>query len=279
MAAHLLCAGHKLTVYNRRPEKAQAWVADHPAARTAENLKAAVSQAEIVVSCVGNDADLESLTLGEHGGLSALPPGAVWIDHTTTSALLARRVHAAAAALDIGFIDAPVSGGEIGAQQGTLTIMCGGTPEVVVPLLPWLKVYAKATHHIGPPGSGQLAKMVNQICIAGVVQGLAEGLRFGQLAGLDMPRVLEAIGQGAAQSWQMNNRGTSMLEGKFDFGFAVDWMRKDLGLALNQARTLGASLPVAALVDQFYADLQAAGAGRQDTSSLIKRLGGGSALK
>jgi 3-hydroxyisobutyrate dehydrogenase len=225
-----------------------------------------------VFACVGNDNDLRSVTLGNDGAFAGMKAGAVLVDHTTASAEVARELHAAAAARGLHFIDAPVSGGQAGAVNGALTVMCGGDAEPFARIRPVALNFAKAVTLLGPSGSGQLAKMVNQICIAGLVQGLAEALAFGQKAGLDMPQVLEVIGKGAAQSWQMDNRGKTMLEGRFDFGFAVDWMRKDLGLVLDEARRNGAQLPVTALVDQFYAELQRIGGRRWDTSSLIQRL-------
>lgn len=271
MASHLQRAGHQVCVYNRSPEKSTRW-AKEMGGRMALHLSEALQNAEIVISCVGNDQDMHALTIGSAGGFAALPTGTAWIDHTTTSATLARSLQAAAQAQGIGFVDAPVSGGVLGAQNGTLTIMCGGDAAQIEALQGVMQAYAQASRRIGPSGSGQLAKMVNQICIAGIVQGLAEGLHFGLQANLDMPAVLDVISQGAAQSWQLQHRGASMLANEFDFGFAVDWMRKDLGLALDQARQSGAVLPLTALVDQFYAELQSSGAGRWDTSSLIHRL-------
>ena len=271
MAAHLARAGHQATVYNRTVAKAQAWVAEF-GGRSAATPRAAAADADIVLACVGNDADLRSVTLGDSGAFAGMKPGAVFVDHTTASAEVARELHAAARARGLHFIDAPVSGGQAGAVNGTLTIMCGGDATPFDAVLPVLMSYARAATLLGQSGSGQLAKMVNQICIAGLVQGLAEALAFGQRAGLDMPQVLDVIGKGAAQSWQMDNRGKTMLAGKFDFGFAVDWMRKDLGLVLDEARRNGAQLPTTALVDQFYAEVQALGGQRWDTSSLIRRL-------
>ncbi|TAK90190.1 MAG: NAD(P)-dependent oxidoreductase [Burkholderiaceae bacterium] len=271
MAGHLQRAGHAVTVFNRSANKAARWT-DVFGGAAKPTPAAAARDAQIVFSCVGNDADVRSITLGEHGAFAAMPPGAIFVDHTTTSATMARELYAAAQERGLHFVDAPVSGGQAGAENGTLTIMCGGSAAAIEAMTPVALAYAQAVTRIGDAGSGQLAKMVNQIAIAGLLQGLAEALHFGQQAGLDMPRVLEVIGKGAARSWQMENRGPTMLKGEFDFGFAVDWMRKDLGLVLEQARTLGATLPVTALVDQFYADVQAMGGQRWDTSSLITRL-------
>ncbi len=271
MAGHLARAGHSVTVYNRTGSKAQAWAAEH-GGKTAATPREAAFGAEFVLACVGNDDDLRSVTLGADGAFAGMAPGAVFIDHTTASAEVARELFAAAKALGLHFVDAPVSGGQAGAVNGALTVMCGGEADAFDAMKPVAMNFAKAVTRIGESGAGQLAKMVNQVAIAGLVQGLAEAIAFGQRAGLDMPLVLDVIGKGAAQSWQMDNRGKTMTEGKFDFGFAVDWMRKDLGLVLNEARHNGAQLPVTALVDQFYADLQAQGGQRWDTSSLIRRL-------
>jgi 3-hydroxyisobutyrate dehydrogenase len=271
MAGHLAHAGHHVTVYNRTAAKAAAWVAEYGGASAATPREAAAG-AEIVFACVGNDADLRSVAAGSDGAFAGMTAGAVFVDHTTASAEVARELHAAAAGLGLHFIDAPVSGGQSGAVNGALTVMCGGDAAPFERIRPVALNFAKAVTLLGTSGSGQLAKMVNQICIAGLVQGLAEALAFGQRAGLDMPAVLDVIGKGAAQSWQMDNRGKTMLQGSFDFGFAVDWMRKDLGLVLDEARRNGAQLPVTALVDQFYADVQALGGQRWDTSSLIRRL-------
>ena len=271
MAGHLAAAGHRVTVYNRTPAKAARWVAEHGHASAATPLEAA-ADADIVFACVGNDTDLRSVVLGPDGALAGMKQGAVFIDHTTASAEVARELHAAARAAGMHFIDAPVSGGNLGAINGTLTVMCGGDATAFASVEPVAKAFSKAVTLLGPSGAGQLAKMVNQIAIAGLLQGLAEAIAFGQKAGLDMKVVLGVIGKGAAQSWQMDNRGPTMLDGKFDFGFAVDWMRKDLGIALDEARQNGARLPVTALVDQFYADIQAQGGNRLDTSSLLKRL-------
>ncbi len=271
MAGHLARAGHAVTVYNRSVSKAEAWVAAYGGA-SAPTPAAAAKGAELVFACVGNDADLRSVTLGEAGAFAALAPGAVFVDHTTASAQIARELHAAARERGAHFVDAPVSGGQAGAVNGALTVMCGGDAEAFASMRPVALAFAKAVTRIGDAGAGQLAKMVNQVCIAGMVQGLSEAIAFGQRAGLDMPLVLEVIGKGAAQSWQMDNRGRTMAEDQFDFGFAVDWMRKDLGLVVDEARRNGAQLPVTALVDQFYAELQAMGGQRWDTSSLIRRL-------
>jgi 3-hydroxyisobutyrate dehydrogenase len=271
MAGHLARAGHAVTVYNRTPAKAQAWAAEY-GGQAAATPREAAAGAGIVFACVGNDDDLRSVVLGADGAFAGMAEGAVFVDHTTASAEVARELHSAARAAGLHFIDAPISGGQAGAVNGALTVMCGGDAEPFDRIRPAAMNFAKAVTLLGPSGSGQLAKMVNQICIAGLVQGLAEALAFGQKAGLDMPQVLEVIGKGAAQSWQMDNRGKTMLAGKFDFGFAVDWMRKDLGLVLDEARRNGAQLPVTALVDQFYAELQHMGGRRWDTSSLIARL-------
>ena len=271
MAGHLAAAGHHVTVYNRTAAKAQAWVDQH-GGRAAATPRAAAEGAEFVFSCVGNDADLRSVALGDDGAFAGMARGAVFIDNTTASADVARELHGLARARGLHFIDAPVSGGEAGAVNGLLTVMCGGDAEPFEAMKPVAMAYAKAVTRLGDSGSGQLAKMVNQICIAGIVQGLSEAVAFGTRAGLDMPAVLEVIGKGAAQSWQMDNRGKTMVQDKFDFGFAVDWMRKDLGLVLDEARRNGARLPATALVDQFYAELQNRGGGRWDTSSLIRLL-------
>ena len=274
MAGHLARAGHHVTVYNRTASKAAAWASEHGGghAPTPREAAAAGGGAEIVFACVGNDDDLRSVVLGGEGAFAGMRPGAILVDHTTASAAVARELYAAARERGLHFVDAPVSGGQAGAVNGALTVMCGGDPEPFDAMRPVAMNFARAVTLVGASGSGQLAKMVNQVCIAGLVQGLAEALAFGRRAGLDMPLVLDVIGKGAAQSWQMDNRGRTMLEGRFDFGFAVDWMRKDLGLVLDEARRNGSQLPVTALVDQFYAELQAVGGGRQDTSSLIRRL-------
>jgi 3-hydroxyisobutyrate dehydrogenase len=273
MAGHLASAGHQVTVYNRTAVKADEWVKAH-GGRTAPTPRAAVEGAELVFACVGNDNDLRAVTLGEEGAFAGMAAGAVFIDHTTASAEVARELHAAAGTAGLHFIDAPVSGGQAGAVNGALTVMCGGDPAPFEQMKPLALNFAKAVTRIGDSGAGQLAKMVNQVAIAGLVQGLAEAIAFGEKAGIDMKLVLDVIGKGAAQSWQMDNRGKTMVDGRFDFGFAVDWMRKDLGLVLDEARRNGARLPVAALVDQFYADIQARGGRRWDTSSLIERLRG-----
>ena len=288
MAEHLAMAGHQVTVYNRTTSKAQAWVAD-----VSRNLPAgvevtfattpreAVEQADIVFSCVGDDDSLRSITLGsstgadqsaDDGAFAGMKAGATFVDHSTTSANVARELFAKAAHQGLHFVDAPVSGGEAGAKNGVLTVMCGGDHAAFAALQSVAMAFSKAVTHMGDSGAGQLTKMVNQICIAGLVQGLSEALAFGQKAGLDMNLVLDVIGKGAAQSWQLDNRGKTMLSKQFDFGFAVDHMRKDLGLVLAEAHNNGARLPVTALVDQFYADMQAMGGQRWDTSSLIRRL-------
>ena len=271
MAGHLARAGHRVCVYNRTAAKAAAWVGEYGGA-AAPTPREAVREAEFVFACVGNDEDLRAVVLGPDGAFAGMQRGAVFVDHTTASAAVARELHAEAARHGLHFVDAPVSGGQAGAVNGALTVMCGGDAAPFEAMRPLALAYAKAVTLVGASGAGQLAKMVNQIAIAGMVQGLSEAIAFGQKAGLDMTLVLEVIGKGAAQSWQMDNRGLTMIADKFDFGFAVDWMRKDLGLCLDEARRNGARLPVAALVDQFYADLQAAGGGRWDTSSLIRRI-------
>ena len=271
MAGHLAAAGHRVTVYNRTAAKAADWVARN-GGKSARTPAEAARGAELVFACVGNDDDLRSVTTGADGAFAGMKKGAIFVDHTTASAAVARELAAAAAAKGLGFIDAPVSGGNVGATNGALTVMCGGDPTAFASAKPVAMAFAKAMTLLGPSGSGQLAKMVNQVAIAGLVQGLSEAIAFGDRAGLDMKAVLEVIGKGAAQSWQMDNRGPTMIDNKFDFGFAVDWMRKDLGIALEEARRNGARLPVTALVDQFYAEVQAAGGNRLDTSSLIKRL-------
>ncbi len=271
MAGHLARAGHQVTVYNRTAAKADAWRAEFAGA-TATTPAQAAHQADMVFCCVGNDDDLRSVALGETGAFAAMRPGAIFIDHTTTSASVARELGQLARQQGLYCIDAPVSGGQIGAQNGTLTVLCGGAPEAFARIQPVVQAFARACTLLGDNGAGQLTKMVNQICIAGLLQGLSEAIAFGQRAGLDMHLVLDAIGQGAAQSWQLDNRAKTMLADQFDFGFAVDWMRKDLGLLLAEARRNGACLPVTALVDQFYADVQRMGGNRWDTSSLIRRL-------
>ncbi|NDY91017.1 NAD(P)-dependent oxidoreductase [Ideonella livida] len=272
MAGHLQAAGHAVTVYNRTAAKAQAWVQAHAGGACAPTPREAAAGAQIVFACVGNDDDLRSVVLGPDGAFAGMSPGAILVDHTTASAEVARELHAEAARLGLHFVDAPVSGGQAGAVNGVLTVMCGGDEAPFEAMRPVAMAFSRAVTRVGESGAGQLAKMVNQICIAGLVQGLSEAVAFGQKAGLDMKQVLGVIGKGAAQSWQMDNRGHTMVDGQFEFGFAVDWMRKDLGLVLDEARRNGAKLPVTALVDQFYADVQALGGGRWDTSSLIRRL-------
>jgi 3-hydroxyisobutyrate dehydrogenase len=275
MAGHLALAGHRVTVYNRSPAKAEAWCAEFSATATPAHAplpRLAAADADIVFCCVGNDDDLRSVTLGADGAFAGMKPGAIFVDHTTASADVARELSAAAAKLRLQFIDGPVSGGQAGAQNGALTVMCGGDAAAFDTVKPVGVAFSKAFTLMGESGAGQLTKMVNQICIAGLVQGLSEAIAFGQKAGLDVNQVLDVIGKGAAQSWQLDNRGKTMVADKFDFGFAVDWMRKDLGLVLDEAKRNGARLPVTALVDQFYADVQAMGGQRWDTSSLIKRL-------
>jgi 3-hydroxyisobutyrate dehydrogenase len=279
MAGHLARAGHRVTVYNRNPEKSKAWLTEYGAVgqstgqqRSAATPREAAQNASIVFVCVGNDQDLRSVLLGEHGAFKGMKAGALAVDHTTASADVARELFATAQAAGLRFLDAPVSGGQAGAVNGLLTVMCGGDQKDFDEAKPIAQAMARAFTRIGDSGAGQLAKMVNQICIAGLVQGLSEGINFGQAAGLDMKLVLDVISKGAAQSWQMENRGHTMVDDKFDFGFAVDWMRKDLGLCLDEAKRNGAPLPVTAVVDQFYGDVQSMGGQRNDTSSLIRRL-------
>ena len=276
MAGHLARAGHRVTVYNRTAARAEAWVTQHSteglSAALALTPRAAAEQADIVFLCVGNDDDLRSVVLGPDGALAGLRAGGLLVDHTTASADVARELAARTAAQGGQFIDAPVSGGQAGAVNGVLTVMCGGDAAAFEAMKPVAMAYSRAIMLLGESGAGQLAKMVNQICIAGLVQGLSEAIAFGQNAGLDMKQVLDVIGKGAAQSWQMDNRGKTMVDDQFAFGFAVDWMRKDLGLVLDEARRNGSRLPVTALVDQFYAEVQAMGGQRWDTSSLIRRL-------
>ena len=274
MAGHLQAAGHPTTVYNRTASKAEAWVAEHGGARadTPEAAASASGGADVVLVCVGNDDDLRSVVFGETGVLAGMSEGAVLVDHTTASAAVAREVAEAAAAQGVGFVDAPVSGGQAGAENGQLSIMCGGDPDVFAGIEPVIDAYARATVLVGPVGHGQLTKMVNQICIGGLIQGLSEALDFGRRAGLDEEKVLEAIGQGASGSWQMDNRARTMLDRRFDYGFAIDWMRKDFGIVFDEAERIGATLPVTAMVDQFYARLQRLGHGRSDTSTLIELL-------
>jgi len=271
MAGHLAAAGHEVTVYNRTTARAERWCAEHDG-RRADTPAAAARDAELVFSCVGNDDDLRAVVTAPDGALAGLAPGSIYVDHTTSSAAVAREIAAQLGAAGVEFIDAPVSGGEVGAQNGVLTVMCGGTEHAFARARPVIDAYARACALMGAVGAGQLTKMVNQICVAGVIQGLAEGLHFGQQAGLDMQAVLEVIAKGAAQSWQMENRGETMLEGRYDFGFAVDWMRKDLGIVLDEAARNGASVPVTRLIDGYYEEIQALGGHRWDTSSLIERL-------
>ena len=273
MAGHLAAKGHSVTVYNRTAEKAAAWVARH-GGRAAPTPAAAATGAAAVFTCVGNDDDLAAVTLGPDGAFGAMQAGALFVDHTTVSAHIARGLAKEGEARGLLCVDAPVSGGQAGAEKGALSVMCGGSDAALDAARPLIAAYAARLVHVGPAGAGQTTKMVNQIAIAGVIQGLAEALRFAQASNLALDRVFEAVSGGAASSWQMVNRWETMAEDRFDFGFAVDWMRKDLGLALEEARANGAALPVAALVDQFYAEVQKMGGGRQDTSALIRRLGG-----
>jgi len=273
MAGHLAKrGGHSVTVYNRTAEKARAWVSANGGLRAPTPREAAVG-CDFIFACVGNDDDLRSVALGPDGAFAGMKDGAVFVDHTTASANVARELHAEAAKRGLHFLDAPVSGGQAGAENGVLTVMCGGDEAPYAAAEPVIAAFARSCRLMGGPGAGQLTKMVNQICIAGLVQGLAEGLHFAREAGLDQQLVIDVISKGAAQSWQMENRHKTMIAGKFDFGFAVDWMRKDLGICFDEARRNGATLPVSALVDQFYADIQAMGGARWDTSSLVARLG------
>lgn len=272
MARHLAKAGHHLTVYNRSPEKAAAWVAEHGGRQVFRPAEAGAG-ADVVISCVGNDDDLADVTIGSDGAFHQMKPGALFIDHTTVSAKIARSLAIRASELGLLCVDAPVSGGQAGAENGALSIMCGGDAAAFAAAQPVMQAYAARIVHIGDAGAGQTAKMVNQIAIAGVLQGLSEAVKFAQAADLDTDKVFEAVSGGAASSWQMVNRWATMAEGRFDFGFAIDWMRKDLGLALDEARNNGATLPITAMVDQFYAEAQAMGHGRSDTSALIERLG------
>ena len=271
MAGHLAAKGHDVVVYNRTSAKAAAWVAEHKGT-SADTPAAAAKGAEIVFACVGNDDDLRAITLGEDGAFSTMAEGAVFVDHTTASAQVARELNESAGLHGLCFIDAPVSGGQAGAENGMLTVMCGGSTEAYAQVEEAIMCFAQASRLMGPSGSGQLTKMVNQICIAGLVQGLSEGMHFAEKAGLDGKAVVDVISKGAAGSWQMANRGYTMLEDEFEFGFAVDWMRKDLGICLDEANANGSSLPVTSLVDQFYHDVQKMGGGRWDTSSLKRRL-------
>ncbi|SDK83303.1 NAD(P)-dependent oxidoreductase [Paracoccus chinensis] len=271
MAGHLAAAGHEVTVYNRTAAKAEAWSSRHKG-RHATTPRAAAKGAEFVMACVGNDDDLRQVCTGEDGAFAGMAKGAIFVDHTTVSAQVTRELAQSAREAGLGFVDAPVSGGQAGAENGQLSIMCGGSEQDYAAAEPVMAAYARICRRMGDSGAGQLTKMCNQIAIAGLVQGLAESLNFAERAGLSIPEVVEVISQGAAGSWQMQNRHKSMAEGKFDFGFAVDWMRKDLGICLSTADETGASLPVTALVDQFYKDVQQMGGGRWDTSSLIARL-------
>ena len=271
MAGHLAAKGHEVTVYNRSAAKAASWVEMH-GHRSAPTPREAAEGAEFVMACVGNDDDLRAVCLGPDGAFAGMAAGAIFVDHTTVSAAVTRDLSDSAAKAGFGFVDAPVSGGQAGAENGVLSVMCGGEEATYAKAEPVIAAYARICRRLGPSGAGQLAKMVNQICIAGLVQGLSEGLHFAETAGLDIEAVVEVISQGAAGSWQMANRHKTMKDGKFDYGFAVDWMRKDLGICLATANETGASLPVTALVDQFYKDVQKMGGGRWDTSSLIARL-------
>jgi 3-hydroxyisobutyrate dehydrogenase len=271
IARHLATAGHDVTVYNRTRARADAWV-ERQGGRAADSPAAAAEGADAVLSCVGADADLEAVTLGPDGAFGAMKPGALFVDHTTVSASIARRLSAEGEQRGLLVVDAPVSGGQAGAENGALSIMCGGTQQAMAAAEPLMRSYAARIVHVGGAGAGQQTKMVNQIAIAGVLQGLSEAVRFAQHADLDLDKVFEAVSGGAAASWQMLNRWKTMTGDSFDFGFAVNWMRKDLGLALDEARGNGATLPMTALVDQFYAEVQSLGGGRQDTSSLIRRL-------
>ncbi len=271
MAGHLAQAGHQVTVYNRTAAKAQQWATAYSGSTAPTPAEAAAGK-RVVMACVGNDNDLRDVTLGPNGAFASMAPGSIFVDHTTASAQVARELSAEAEQRGFQFIDAPISGGQSGAEKGILTVMCGGDTEAFAQAEPIIQAYAQRVQLLGPSGYGQLTKMVNQICIAGLLQGLSEGIHFAQASGLDVDAVIETISKGAAQSWQMENRSATMNTGKFDYGFAIDWMRKDLGIALEEAKANGAQLPVTALVDQFYAQLQAEGHGRWDTSSLITRL-------
>ena len=271
MAGHKAAKGHDVTVYNRTAQKAEKWAGEH-GGNHAATPAAAAEGADVVCACVGNDDDLRSVVYGDDGILAGMKEGAIFVDHTTASADVAREIYAAAAEKGIRFIDAPVSGGQAGAENGVLTVMCGGDQAPFDEAKPVMDSYAQAVTLLGPVGSGQLCKMVNQICIAGLVQGLAEGINFGTKAGLDMKKVIDVISKGAAQSWQMDNRAQTMIDDEFEFGFAVDWMRKDLGICFQESKNNGARLPVTALVDQFYAGVQAKGGNRWDTSSLLRML-------
>ncbi|MBN8819676.1 MAG: NAD(P)-dependent oxidoreductase [Sphingomonas sp.] len=271
MAGHLASAGHELSVFNRSMGKSQAWVERYGGIAAISPAQAA-EEADIVISCVGTDDDLSAVTIGRDGAFRTMAKGSLFIDHTTVSARIARQLALEADSRGLHFVDAPVSGGQAGAENGTLSVMCGGTAPAVEAAKLVMQAYAARVVHCGPAGAGQTTKMVNQICIAGVIEGVSEALRFAQGAGLDLDRVFEAISGGAAQSWQMDNRWKSMSEDRFDFGFAIEWMRKDLGLALDEAKSIGATLPVTALIDQYYAEVVQMGGGRQDTSALVRRL-------
>ena len=274
IARHLAAAGHRLTVYNRTPARRDAWLEANQnlSVRVARSPAEAAEGADVVLTCVGNDDDLSDVVLGPNGVFTKLKRGGLFIDHTTASARIARQIYVEARDKEILCVDAPMTGSQIGAESGSLTLMCGGRPDAMAAAEPIFAAYTRRVVHIGKPGYGQLAKMVNQICIAGTVAGLSEAVRFAQSSHLDIDKVYEAISGGAAQSWQMDNRWKTMAEGEFDFGFAVDWMRKDLGLAMDEGRGLGVSLPITALVNQFFAEVQAIGGGRQDTSALVRRL-------
>jgi 3-hydroxyisobutyrate dehydrogenase-like beta-hydroxyacid dehydrogenase len=272
MAGHLVKAGFNVIAFNRTASKCHAWQKTYPNGSCCTDITQAVEDVDVIISCIGNDDDLRHCAYGPSGIIENAKKGAVWVDHTTASAIVAQELYEACHDNGLHFVDAPVSGGQRGAESGQLTIMMGGDEDVVAKITPLLDVYAKQITHVGACGSGQLTKMVNQICLAGLIQALAEGLNFAKNAGLDAKKVVDAIGHGAAQSWQMDNRAKTMIDDTFDFGFAVDWMRKDLAICLEQARKLDVTLPVTALIDQFYADIQTQGGGRLDTSSLIKRL-------
>ena len=274
IARHIGNAGHRLTIYNRSPERAARWQEANPglAARVATSPAEAAEGADVVLTCVGNDDDLADVVLGPTGVFSTIRPGATFIDHTTVSARIARQIAVEARDLEVHCVDAPVTGGQAGAENGQLTVMCGGRAEAIEAARPVMEAYTKRIVHVGKAGAGQTTKMVNQITFSGIIATLSEALRFAEAAHLDMDKVYEAISGGAAQSWQMDNRWHTMCRDEFDFGFAIDWMRKDMGLALEEGRSLGVSLPVAAMIDQFYAEVQALGGGRQDTSALVRRL-------
>lgn len=274
IARHIGNAGHRLTIYNRSPERAARWQEANPglAARVATSPAEAAEGADVVLTCVGNDDDLADVVLGPTGVFSTIRPGATFIDHTTVSARIARQIAVEARDLEVHCVDAPVTGGQAGAENGQLTVMCGGRAEAIEAARPVMEAYTKRIVHVGKAGAGQTTKMVNQITFSGIIATLSEALRFAEAAHLDMDKVYEAISGGAAQSWQMDNRWHTMCRDEFDFGFAIDWMRKDMGLALEEGRSLGVSLPVAAMIDQFYAEVQAIGGGRQDTSALVRRL-------